>query len=61
MTAESEPKTAKVRGQIAKAHSQKAHPELTAVIDQTVKLWRKYHLDYDQTKYVVEQVRKWLF
>lgn len=37
-----------------------ANPDLTAVIDQTVKLWRKHHLDYDQTKYIVEQVRRTL-
>lgn len=58
MPAEPNPKTAQVRGQIAKAHSGTANPELAAVIDQTVKLWRKHHLDYDQTKYVVEQVRQ---
>ncbi len=32
--------------------------ELAGVIQETLKLWRKSHLDYDQTKYVVEQVRK---
>jgi integrase/recombinase XerD len=58
MPAESEPKTAKVRGQIAKAHSASANPELVTVIEQTAKLWRKHHLTYDQTKCVVEQTRK---
>jgi len=58
VTAETEPNAAQVRGQIAKAHSSNANPELTSVIEQTVKLWRKHHLDYDQTRYVVEQVRK---
>lgn len=32
--------------------------ELAGVIQETLKLWRKSHLNYDQTKYVVEQVRK---
>ena len=25
---------------------------------ETVKLWRKHHLSYDQTKHVVEQTRR---
>jgi integrase/recombinase XerD len=45
----------KVRGHSAIAQSQ---PDLAQVIVQTVRLWRKAHLDYDQTKYVVEQVRR---
>jgi integrase/recombinase XerD len=45
----------KMRGQSAIAQSQ---PDLAQVIVQTVRLWRKAHLDYDQTKYVVEQVRR---
>ncbi len=45
----------KVRGHSAIAQS---HPDLAQVIVQTVRLWRKAHLDYDQTKYVVEQVRR---
>jgi integrase/recombinase XerD len=45
----------KVRGHSAIAQS---HPDLAQVIGQTVRLWRKAHLDYDQTKYVVEQVRR---
>ena len=28
------------------------------VVRQTSLLWRKHHLDYDQTKYVVERVRR---
>jgi hypothetical protein len=28
------------------------------VVRQTTRLWRKHHLDYDQTKYVIEQVRR---
>lgn len=42
----------KVRGHMAKAHSQ-----LAEVVRDTVRLWRKHHLDYDQSKYVVERVR----
>jgi integrase/recombinase XerD len=45
----------KVRGHAAIAQS---HPDLAQVIVQTVRLWRKAHLGYDQTKYVVEQVRR---
>jgi len=44
----------KPRGQKASAHS------LDAVVQQTFRLWRKHHLGYDQTKYVVERVRRWL-
>lgn len=43
---------AKVRGQKQQANS------LRDVATQTVKLWRKYHLTYDQSKHVVEQVRR---
>src|SRR3954452_23291605 len=32
--------------------------DLAAVIRETTRLWRKHHLSYDQTKYVVEQVRR---
>lgn len=44
-------KPIKVRGHYPNAQSR---PALTSVIQDTVKLWRKHHLDYDQTKYVVE-------
>jgi integrase/recombinase XerD len=27
-------------------------------VQETFRLWRKHHLDYDQTKYVVERVRR---
>jgi integrase/recombinase XerD len=30
---------------------------LDLVIQQTLRLWRKHHLGYDRTKYVVERVR----
>lgn len=33
---------------------------LREVVSQTAKLWRKYHLTYDQTKHVVEQARRTL-
>ncbi len=42
------------RGQTAKAPSR---TDLAAVVRETMRLWRKHHLGYDQTKYVVEQVR----
>lgn len=58
MTPESNPKSAKVRGQITNTHSGAANFELAVAIEQTTKLWRKHHLDYDQTRYVVEQVRR---
>jgi integrase/recombinase XerD len=40
------------RGQKAKPHA------LDEVVEQTFRLWRKHHLGYDQTKYVVERVRR---
>ena len=43
----------KVRGYSTTAQ---CHPDLAQVIVQTVRLWRKAHLGYDQSKYVVEQV-----
>lgn len=66
MTAKTESNTLKVRGHHAKAHSDSddhaelgtAPSNLPDVIEQTTRLWRKHHLDYDQTKYVVEQTRR---
>ena len=55
---DSQPKPAQVRGQTAKPHSSAADPELAETIEQTVRLWRKHHVSYDQSKYVVAQVRK---
>jgi integrase/recombinase XerD len=52
MTTAKLPPRGKLRGQMAIAHS------LDEVIRQTLRLWRKHHLGYDQTKYVVEQVRR---
>lgn len=42
----------KLRGQKAKTQS------LDDVVQQTFHLWRKHHLGYDQTQYVVERVRR---
>ncbi|MGC1951104.1 MAG: tyrosine-type recombinase/integrase [Gammaproteobacteria bacterium] len=42
----------KLRGQKPIAYS------LDQVVQDTFRLWRKHHLDYDQTKYVVERVRR---
>src|SRR5215471_18783169 len=41
-----------VRGQNQNATS------IREVAHQTAKLWRKYHLTYDQTKHVVERTRR---
>jgi integrase/recombinase XerD len=43
------------RSQNAKAPSR---AELAEVVCETTRLWRKHHLSYDQTKYVVERVRR---
>jgi integrase/recombinase XerD len=48
-------KAGKRRGQTAEAPSQ---TDLAGVVRETARLWRKCHLGYDQTKYVVEQVRR---
>jgi len=42
---------AELRGQIEEANS------LREVVRETVKLWRRHHLTYDQIKHVVEDVR----
>jgi len=47
-------KTSTVRGHTPKANSQHG---LTEVLRETTKLWRKHHLSYDQSRYVVAQVR----
>lgn len=46
-------KTKQVRG-----HSASANSALGEVVRETAKLWRKYHLTYDQTKHVVAQARQ---
>ena len=47
--------TGKRRGQKPKAPSR---TDLAEVVRETARLWRKHHLSYDQSKYVVEQVRR---
>jgi integrase/recombinase XerD len=42
----------KLRGQAPIAQS------LSQVVQETFRLWRRHHLGYDQTKYVVERVRR---
>jgi len=44
-----------IRGQTPKA---KSPQDMTEVLRETTKLWRKHHLSYDQSRYVVEQVRR---
>jgi integrase/recombinase XerD len=44
-----------IRSQIAKANSPQA---MTELLRETTKLWRKHHLSYDQSRYVVAQVRR---
>jgi len=43
-----------LRGQKPKANSPQ---DMAAVLRETTKLWRKHHLSYDQSRYVVAQVR----
>jgi integrase/recombinase XerD len=55
MAAEKRVKCPQSRGQRAKTQSSE---HLAEVIDETLRLWRKHHLGYDRTKYVVERVRR---
>ena len=55
MDMKNRPKAGSRRGQKPKAPSR---ADLAAVIRETTRLWRKHHLSYDQTKHVVEQVRR---
>ena len=48
----------KRRGQTAKAQSAAS---LAEVARATSQLWRKHHLSYDQSKYVVERARRTFF
>lgn len=52
MTTRKRGRSDKRRGQKARTHS------LDDVVQQTFHLWRKPHLGYDQTKYIVERVRR---
>ena len=47
--------TRRLRGQTPKANSPQ---DMTEVLRETTKLWRKHHLSYDQSRYVVAQVRQ---
>ena len=49
--------TRTVRGQTTEA---KSPQDMTEVLRETTKLWRKHHLSYDQSRYVVAQVRRTL-
>jgi integrase/recombinase XerD len=49
------PKQAQVRGKYSKTHFPMG---LAEIVSETVRIWRKHHLGYDQTKYVVEQARR---
>jgi integrase/recombinase XerD len=55
MATEKRAKRPQSRGQRAKTQSSE---RLAEVINETLRLWRKHHLGYDQTKYVVERVRR---
>src|ERR1019366_7680787 len=55
MASRNRPKRAAVRGKSAKTHYASG---LAEIVSETVRLWRKHHLGYDQTKYVVEQARR---
>lgn len=55
MTQRSGPKRVKVRGNQPKAQFGLG---LAEIVSETVRIWRKHHLGYDQTKYVVEQARR---
>src|SRR5450631_1701727 len=48
-------KRSKLRGNPEKAQFP---PSLAAIVSETVRMWRKHHLGYAQTKYVVEQARR---
>jgi integrase/recombinase XerD len=55
MVGRSRSKRAKPRGNPTKAQFVQG---LADIVVETVRLWRKHHLGYDQTKYVVEQARR---
>ena len=55
MAPQNRSKRRKVRGNPPKAQSPAG---LAEIVSETVRLWRKHHLGYDQTKYVVEQARR---
>jgi len=55
LTQRSGPKRVKVRGNQPKAQFGLG---LAEIVSEMVRIWRKHHLGYDQTKYVVEQARR---
>src|ERR1035441_2976534 len=55
MAGKSGRKRAKVRGNPEKAQFSSS---LAEIVSEAVRIWRKHHLGYDQTKYVVEQARR---
>src|ERR1039457_3360765 len=55
MAGKSGRKRAKVRGNPEKAQLSLS---LAEIVSETVRIWRKHHLGYGQTKYVVEQARR---
>jgi integrase/recombinase XerD len=57
MLERSRAKRRKVRGQHTNTQCNEG---LADVVQETTRLWRKYHLGYDQTKYGVEQARRGL-
>ena len=60
MAALIQPVEPELRGNRAKAQLPTASQSLESAIRETLRLWRKHHLTYDQSKYVVEQVRRQL-
>jgi integrase/recombinase XerD len=60
-TREGVPRKQKARGQTVSTNSATdadREQDLTSAIRETVQLWRRHHLSYDQTKYVVEKARR---
>jgi hypothetical protein len=55
MARQNRSKRRKVRGNPPKAQFPVG---LAEIVSETVRLWRKHHLGYDETKYVVEQARR---
>jgi len=49
-----------MRGQPSTTHMAPGQATLADVAHETAKLWRTHHLDYDQTKTVVERARRLL-
>ena len=54
----SEAGKSKISNQSKESKQSKESNELKELISSTVKLWRKYHLSYDQANYVGKEIRK---